>query len=285
VCKRLTFLISVVLVLALGGMASAAGVICSDSILNDETVTVEAGETWTVDCSSCGAGLCRMYIGEQLSGSGHLVVNGGTVSITGGTNFDDGRVCVEHNSDITVNSGEVYIRAAGGGFYFPDANVVGEKPAIYVYDGRVTLDEDRIDSHCSRDGNVYVGCGTFRMRSTALDWCGGTHILAVPGNEPVKYLGLDDEGYNVWTGSCGGGCSCLGDANEDGQIDLDDLQAIAGMLLDAGSPFIVVDPPACADITGDGQADLDDLQAVAGILLDAGSPFIVSCGGGGYGGS
>ena len=278
-CKRLAFFISAVLVLALAGMASAAGIICPDSILNDETVTVGAGETWTADCSSCGAGLCRMYIGEATSGGGHLVVNGGTVDIQGGTNFDDGRVCIEYNSDLTVNSGEVYIRAAGGGFYFPDASGVGEKPAIYVYGGSVILDEDVIDSNCTRDGNVYVGCGTFRMRSTALEWCGGTHILAAPGNEPVEYLGLDDEGYNVWTGSnCVEGCSCTGDVNDDGQVDLEDLQAVAGILLDAGSPFIVpVEAGHCGNLNGDEQIDLEDLQAVAGILLNAGSPFIAPC--------
>jgi len=35
------------------------------------------------------------------------------------------------------------------------------------------------------------------------------------------------------------GCSCLGDLNADKQVDLEDLQALAGILLDAGSPFIV----------------------------------------------
>ena len=75
------------------------------------------------------------------------------------------------------------------------------------------------------------------------------------------------------------GCACPGDLNADDQLDLDDLQALAGILLDAGSPFIAAVPPApiCADINGDGQADLDDLQAVAGILLEAGSPFIATC--------
>jgi len=142
----------------------------------------------------------------------------------------------------------------------------------------MTLDEDLIDFNCERDGNIYIGCGTFRMRTAAADWCGGTQIVAAPGNEPLNYLGVDGEGYHVWTGSnCVGGCACIGDVNEDGQVDLDDLQAVAGILLDAGSPFVVADPPACADMTGDGQADLEDLQAVAAMLLDAGSPFIVPC--------
>jgi len=74
------------------------------------------------------------------------------------------------------------------------------------------------------------------------------------------------------------GCPCPADINEDGQVDLDDLQAVAGILLDAGRPFVVpADPGDCADINEDAQVDLDDLQAVAGILLDASNPFIVPC--------
>ena len=74
------------------------------------------------------------------------------------------------------------------------------------------------------------------------------------------------------------GCPCPGDVNDDTQIDLDDLQAVAGILLDAGAPFIVpVEPGHCGDLNNDEQIDLEDLQAVADILLGAGSPFIVPC--------
>jgi len=88
---------------------------------------------------------------------------------------------------------------------------------------------------------------------------------------------IDDIGF------CGGGeapveCACPGDLTGDDQIDLDDLQAVAGILLEAGSPFIVpLEQGHCGDLNGDIQADLDDLQAIAAILLDAGSPFIVPC--------
>jgi len=73
-------------------------------------------------------------------------------------------------------------------------------------------------------------------------------------------------------------CPCPGNLNGDDQVDLEDLQAVAGILLDAGSPFIVpVGEGDCGDLNNDLQIDLDDLQAVAAILLDAGSPFIVLC--------
>ena len=74
------------------------------------------------------------------------------------------------------------------------------------------------------------------------------------------------------------GCECAGDLNNDTQIDLEDLQAVAEILLNAGAPFIVpVEPGHCGNLNNDEQIDLEDLQAVAGILLDAGSPFIVLC--------
>jgi len=75
------------------------------------------------------------------------------------------------------------------------------------------------------------------------------------------------------------GCACPGNLNDDDQIDLEDLQALAGVLLGVGSPFVAPIPPAplCAELTGDDQADLEDLQALAGILLQAGSPFVVPC--------
>ena len=73
-------------------------------------------------------------------------------------------------------------------------------------------------------------------------------------------------------------CLCPGNLNDDDQIDLEDLQAVAGILLQAGSPFIVeVGAGHCGNMNDDLQIDLEDLQAVAGILLQAGSPFVVPC--------
>jgi len=81
-----------------------------------------------------------------------------------------------------------------------------------------------------------------------------------------------------WPGGPVPGCPCPGDLNDDRQVDLEDLQAVAGILLAAGAPFVVpVDEGHCAEMNGDDQIDLEDLQTVAQILLNAGSPFIVSC--------
>jgi len=105
------------------------------------------------------------------------------------------------------------------------------------------------------------------------------------GDVTINYIGLDAPGYSKDSPfnafelfSEPIECPCTGDMNTDDQIDLDDLQAVAGILLDAGAPFIVlVDEGHCADMNDDGQVDLDDLQLVAGVLLDVGSPFIAAC--------
>ena len=103
--------------------------------------------------------------------------------------------------------------------------------------------------------------------------------VGTPGGSSSIGIGnlyIDDVGLCAG-GPVPQGCVCPGDLNNDTQIDLDDLQAVAGMLLDAGSGapgFIVaVEQGHCGDLNADGQADLDDLQAVASNLLDAGSPY------------
>jgi hypothetical protein len=72
---------------------------------------------------------------------------------------------------------------------------------------------------------------------------------------------------------------CPGDVDNSGQVDLEDLQGVASILLGVGSPFIAPVTPETAggDVDGNGQIDLEDLQGVATILLDVGSPFIVPC--------
>ena len=97
-----------------------------------------------------------------------------------------------------------------------------------------------------------------------------------PPSSAIGSLYIDDVG--LCGGGGGGGCPCFGNLNADDQVDLDDLQAVAGILLDAGSPFVVeVEAGHCGNMNDDLQIDLEDLQAVAGILLDAGSPFIAPC--------
>jgi len=72
---------------------------------------------------------------------------------------------------------------------------------------------------------------------------------------------------------------CPGDLNGDSQVDLEDLQGVANILIAAGAPFVVPVTPETAngDVNSDGQIDLEDLQGVANILIAAGAPFVVPC--------
>ena len=83
---------------------------------------------------------------------------------------------------------------------------------------------------------------------------------------------------NCTFGDCGP-VGCAGDLDGNNQVDLDDLQGVANILLAMGAPFIAPVPPAnaAADLDSNGQVDLDDLQAVANILLAVGAPFIAPC--------
>ena len=76
------------------------------------------------------------------------------------------------------------------------------------------------------------------------------------------------------------GCPCQGDLAEPlGQVDLQDLDALVNLLVNAGPPFIVpVGPGHCGDMTDPmKQVDLQDLDALVNLLVNAGPPFILPC--------
>lgn len=78
------------------------------------------------------------------------------------------------------------------------------------------------------------------------------------------------------------GCPCDGDMAEPiGQVDLQDLDAMVTLLVNAGAPFIVPCPDPrcyCGDMAEPtGQVDLQDLDAMVTLLVAAGPPFIVPC--------
>ena len=139
----------------------------------------------------------------------------------------------------------------------------------YTGDGTVYSDQWQ---NWSIDLNEFTGVDLKAVKKFAV----GVGDKAGSASGAVGYLYIDD--ISVCSGGDNTGCPCLGNLNGDTQIDLEDLQAVAAILLDAGAPFIVpVEPGHCGNLNGDEQIDLEDLQAVAGILLDAGSPFIVPC--------
>jgi hypothetical protein len=153
------------------------------------------------------------------------------------------------------------------GFAGPDPgnNVMAIEEAYNVHQSTVTSDE-----------NVATSLVKFRTDGSPVI----ISCEAGPG-ESDQYVG-DRVAINAFElksiGTPPQVCPCPGNLNADDQIDLEDLQAVAGILLQAGSPFIVpVEAGHCGNMNADLQIDLEDLQAVAGILLQAGSPFIVQC--------
>jgi len=108
------------------------------------------------------------------------------------------------------------------------------------------------------------------------------HCIQIPAIEDANPALSSVKAYNPYKcGACSDQfceCVCPGNMGADQQVDLEDLQELACLLVGAGLPFVVpVDPGHCGDTNGDSQLDLEDLQAIADILLDAGSPFIAPC--------
>ena len=73
---------------------------------------------------------------------------------------------------------------------------------------------------------------------------------------------------SAWSAGCGGGGytivltgaafpPCDGDVNDDGLVDIDDIQAV---VIDFGC--MVGGPPCTGDVNGDGTTDIDDIQEV-----------------------
>ncbi len=189
---------------------------------------------------------------------------------------------------------------SGAGLTFDDAqNFNGYESLGFYYKGEAGNQNDKLyaviedtagnSSTVLSTGNLNLSDMQWQLWSAELTEFGGVDLANVkrieigvgtPGGSSSSAIGnlyIDDVGL------CGGGlvpagCACPGDLNNDTQIDLDDLQAVAGVLLEAGSPFVVaVGEGDCGDLNTDLQLDLEDLQAVAGILLDAGSPFVAPC--------
>ncbi len=238
--------------------------------ITGETLTIGPGGNLTVDAPE------QMLI---IANGGRIVVNGGTLTMNAG---DEGRVSMDANAEITVNSGYVEVNA-GAGIKFPDT--VGPC-RINVQGG--TLRVSYMEVAFDRDPLITIGGGLLEVDRVYLDdperrdpqnWLSAGVLVPAAGYDQIVINPDNGQGF-VEVSASGGpqGCVCPGDLTEDGQIDLDDLQAVASILLEAGSPFVVqVEPGHCGDLNGDEQLDLDDLQQVAALLLQAGSPFVVLC--------
>ena len=120
------------------------------------------------------------------------------------------------------------------------------------------------------DGNVVAEIGA-DIASGHITACGGQQGYSVV----VDYDNINPGKTTLRVEPC----PCPGDlADPAGQVDLQDLDAMVNLLVNAGPPFIVtVGPGHCGDFDENGQVDLQDLDALVNLLVSAGPPFIVPC--------
>ena len=225
-----------------------------------------------------GEGIFNMYDGIVIVGPGEPPFG-----------EDTGRMKIPHEG------GTGTLNMYGGRFYAPrvtlgDIDDYGKCGQAYInmYGGILVCAELLDAGTCASsstgewlidiyDGIIQVmgyGGADIVTQVTIEDYVASGNIISRGGAGQVEVDLVDNV---VTISSSLGGCACAGDINGDDQRDLDDLQAVAGILLAAGSPFVVLDPPECVDMNGDGQADLDDLQGLAQVLLVVGGPFVSQC--------
>jgi len=167
---------------------------------------------------------------------------------------------------------------------FQGAGALGDDASLTIGPrGTVDFDYDVVSGGALsiEDGGVLTLDQRIEFAEIDLSGTGlspGTYDCSALSTAGFGMMFVDGAGVVVASGGSVSECACPGNLTGDGQIDLEDLQAVAGILLQAGSPFVVpVGKGHCGDINGDLQIDLEDLQAMAGILLNAGSPFVVPC--------
>lgn len=275
------------------------------------TLTIE--RDWRIaDEAGSGPGIINMNAGQvhvknlpepgdpdpgkmKLGGEGEGVFNmfGGTLTVGPGAppfQPDSGSIRIPHEG-----SGKGTLNVFGGQIYAPrvritDDETCGNSGYINMFAGTLTCADLHYPGPCigalTNDWKIDIYDGIIQiMGYGGADAADKARIEGYVASGNI--VGQGGDGQVVVELSAGVvtvsspvgpiGCMCSGDLNADGQRDLEDLQALAEILLEAGSPFIVADPPDCADLTEDGQADLEDLQALAEILLGVGSPFILGC--------
>ena len=230
----------------------------------------------------------------KIGGSGEAIFNmyDGVVVVGPGEppfTDDSGRMKISHEG------GKGTLNIYGGRFYVPEVMLTDiewcGQAYINVFGGLFACAELIYPGTCPGspkndwlidvyDGIIQVmgyGGADASVKATIDGYVASGNIIAEGGAGQVV-VELNAGVVSIYSGVGPVGCACAGDLNGDGQRDLDDLQAVADILLAAGSPFVVpVEPNHCGDTNSDGQVDLDDLQAVADILLATGSPFVVPC--------
>ncbi len=269
-----------------------------DEINHGEPESPWKGSVWSFTTAACLAkeGFELYYDTDVLQAA--WIQDGGAWIEISGIEYNSGERCMK--LDYFNRSGYKYSEA-GIEFEQPEDWTIGYDRVEVFFKGTASNDPENLyivledeggnEASVLYDGDISdVRVEEWQLFTAELAQFGDVDMTAVKR----VFVGAGDRDATRSSGASGsvlfddlkacgsykptGGCLCPGNLNTDTQIDLEDLQALAGILLDAGSPFIVsVQEGHCGDINADEQVDLEDLQAVAGILLDVGSPFIATC--------
>jgi len=219
---------------------------------------------------------CRI---GYYAGGGHLIISGGTLDCRCDEDGVDPGFAVGlfRQGTLTVTDGLVQAKILSLATPRPDHEYGGyEGPASVVNLSGGVIEADGLASASGQASFIISETGKLVLPGEQSLGSLPGWVTFEGGEGVALYDTAEYPGRTVFMVQSG--CTCRGNVNRDMQVDLDDLQGVAQILLDAGSPFVVpVAVGDCGDINEDGQIDLDDLQGVAGILLDAGSPFVVPC--------
>ena len=217
-------------------------------------------------------GYCRI---GYYAGGGHLIISGGTLECRcdadeGGEGFVVG---LNGQGTLTVTDGLVTAKTMFLATPKKDGTYGGGTSVVNLSGG--VIEADGLDSQTGQASFIISGTGKLVLP-------GQQSLGSLPGWVTFEGEGVAEYDTPEYPGRTvfmvQGVCPCPGNVNRDTQVDLDDLQSVADILLAEGSPFVVlVGEGDCGDTNADGQIDLDDLQAVADILLAEGSPFVVAC--------
>ena len=221
---------------------------------------------------------CRI---GYYAGGGHLIISGATLDCR--CDVDEGNpgfaVGLFRQGTLTVTDGLVQAKILSLATPKPDDEFGGYDgpPSVVNLSGGV-IEADALASASGQASFIISGTGVLVLPGEQSLGSLPGWVSFEGGDGQAEYDTAEYPGRTKFSIAGPTGCACPGNVNRDMQVDLDDLQAVAGMLLDAGSPFVVpVEPGDCANLNEDDQVDLDDLQALAGMLLDVGSPFVAEC--------